>query len=223
MAIKNICWLFLAIVAAEIVWFPLGGMETIGLSEHWTNDSYMLAAGTHPIALVCAIITALLYMWLMVIPRPNIGRPMPSLFRRFITFWLDFIMSIMMIGPILGILPAITEWKRTGTFKWYFERAAKAPGDEFLMIALTILVFFWLIFYYSFPLLRKRPTPGSCIMGYQVVPDEGVTITFNKAILRTLLGGLSLCVAYIAFIGHDRKNGKFWLDFVFRTRALKLE
>jgi len=91
------------------------------------------------------------------------------------------------------------------------------------MIALTILIFFWLIFYYSFPLLRKRPTPGSCIMGYQIVPDEGVTITRKKAILRTLLGGLSLCVAYIAFLGRDKKNGKFWLDFIFRTRASKIE
>jgi hypothetical protein len=43
------------------------------------------------------------------------------------------------------------------------------------------------------------------------------------ALLRTLLGFIAACGAYLApFIARDRKKGKFWLDKVFDTRAVTL-
>lgn len=71
--------------------------------------------------------------------------------------------------------------------------------------------------------VRRRPSPGTCIVGYQIVAEDGVELTLPKALLRTLLGFIALCAAYLApFVQRDRKNGKFWLDKVFRTQAVTL-
>jgi uncharacterized RDD family membrane protein YckC len=130
---------------------------------------------------------------------------------------------MMVVGPIMGILPTLTEWKRTGQFEWNFERTTHALSDGWLTLAGITIGLAALVFYYAFPLTRCRPSPGACIAGYQIVPDEGVAINARTALLRTLLGFLAACAAYLApFIARDRKKGKFWLDAVFGTRALTL-
>lgn len=48
-------------------------------------------------------------------------------------------------------------------------------------------------------------------------------MTVRTAVLRTLLGFVAACGAYLApFVARDRKKGKFWLDGVFDTRAVRL-
>jgi uncharacterized RDD family membrane protein YckC len=80
-----------------------------------------------------------------------------------------------------------------------------------------------LLFYYAFPLTRRRPSPGACIAGYQIVSDDGLTMIVRTAIMRSLLGFIAAGAAYLApFVARDRKKGKFWLDAVFDTRALTL-
>jgi len=222
MGMKELRWLFLAVLGVAI---PIGNISepaTFGISQQWTNGNYGFAGGTHPIALTLALIIAVLYMLLMFATPAYLEEPLSGVFRRFVTFWLDFILAMILITPIMGILPALTEWKRTGTFQWHFERTVHAPGDGWLAAAGLILLITGLVFYFAFPLLRHRPSPGACITGYQIVPDDGITMTVRTAILRTLLGFIAACAAYLApFIARDRKKGKFWLDAVFGTRALR--
>ena len=160
----------------------------------------------------------------MFAPPASLGEPLPSVLRRFVSLWLDLFLAMMAISPIMGILPALTEWRRTGTFHWSFTRTVHAPGEGWLTAVGALFVIAGLIFYFAFPLIRRRPSPGTCITGYQVVPDEGTTMTPRTAVLRTLLGFIAACVAYLApFIARDRVKGKFWLDAVFETRALTLQ
>lgn len=101
---------------------------------------------------------------------------------------------------------------------------ARELGDEWLIGVGVIFVTIGLVFYFAFPLIRRRPSPGACITGCQVVPDDGTTMTLRTAVFRTLLGFIALCAAYLApFIERDSKNGKFWLDKVFDTRAVTLQ
>jgi len=80
-----------------------------------------------------------------------------------------------------------------------------------------------LVFYYALPLIRRKPSPGSCIVGYQVVPDDDATLTLKAVLLRTLLGFIAAAAAYLApFVARDRKKGKIWLDKAFGTHAVKL-
>lgn len=227
MSVKELRWLFVAVLSAVIVVGVLGSMSnehrTIGISQQWTNDNYSFAGGTDPVALTLSLITAVLYLLLMVAPPPHLRGPLPSVFRRFVAFWLDFLLAMTLIGPIVGILPALTEWKRTGTFQWYFERTFHAPGDGWVVAAAFVVALPCLVFFFALPLIRRRPSPGAWITGYQIVPDDGKTLTVQMAILRTVLGFIAVCSAYLApFIARNRKKGKFWLDVVFGTRALRL-
>jgi uncharacterized RDD family membrane protein YckC len=219
---KELRWLFVAVLAVLVVIGNISEPATFGISQQWTNGNYSFAGGTHPVALTFALVIAVLYLLLMFAPPAHLGEPLPGVVRRFVTFWLDFLLAMILITPILGILPALTEWKRTGTFKWHFERTLHVQGDGWLTAAGAILLIPGLVFYFAFPLIRRRPSPGACITGYQIVPDDGTTMTPRTAILRTLLGFIAACGAYLApFIARDRKKGKFWLDAVFGTRALR--
>ncbi|MGD1025382.1 MAG: RDD family protein [Candidatus Sulfotelmatobacter sp.] len=222
MSVKELRWLFVVVLSVAIFIGNISEPATFGISQQWTNGNYSFAGGTHPVALTLALIIAVLYLLLMFAPPADLGEPLPGVFRRFVTFWLDFILAMILIAPIMGILPALTEWNRTGIFQWHFERTVHAPGDGWLTAAGLILLVTGLVFYFAFPLNRRRPSPGACITGYQIVPDDGIKMTVRMAILRTLLGFIAACGAYLApFIARDRKKGKFWLDAVFGTRALR--
>jgi len=223
MGIKALRWLFIVVLTVAFVLSLVSEPVTIGASQEWINGKYRFAGGTHPVALGFALIIAVLYVLLMFAPPAHLGAPLPGVFRRFVAFFFDFILAMVLIGAIVGFLPALAEWKRTGTFQWHFERTLYAPSDGWLTAAEAILLIPGLVFYFVFPLTRLRPSPGACIAGYQIVPDDGITISVRTAILRTLLGFIALCAAYLApFVARDRKKGKFWLDAVFGTRALRL-
>jgi hypothetical protein len=223
MGMKELRWLFLAVLAVALFLSFISEPVTFGISQQWTDGAYRFAGGTHPVALIFALIIMMLYLLLIFAPPANLGAPLPGVFRRFVTFWLDFILAMMLITPVIGILPALSEWKRTGSLQWNFERTLRAPGDGWLAAAGGSLLIAGLVCYFAFPLIRRRPSPGSCITGYQIVLDGGMAMTARTAILRTLLGFIAACAGYLApFIARDRKKGKFWLDAVFGTRALTL-
>ena|SRR5215469_1310968 len=148
---------------------------------------------------------------------------MPGVVRRYVAFWLDFLLAMTVVAPVTGILPVFTERTRTGIFQWNFERTTHAPGDGWLVGFGVIIGFLVLVFYYSIPLTRRRPSPGSCIIGYQIIPDDGVAVTARTALFRTLLGLIAVGAAFLPpFVARNSKKGKFWLDTVFDTHAVML-
>jgi uncharacterized RDD family membrane protein YckC len=223
MKVKKLRWLFIVTLAALFVVSFVYEFPTIGASAQWTNGRYRFAGGTAPWALGCGLLIIGLYLLLMYASPSDFGQPLPGVFRRFVAFWLDFILAMLAVAPIVGILPTLTEWKRTGVFAWNFERTTPAPGDA--LVAMIGLVFctVGLVFYYALPLIRRKPSPGACILGYQIIAEEGTALSFRIALLRTLLGFIAVCCAYLApFVARDRKKGKFWLDKVFGTQAVML-
>jgi hypothetical protein len=191
------------------------------VSAEWSNGRYRFEGGTDPWALVLAATIIGVYLLLMHAVPSELGKPMPGLLRRYVAFWLDFILAMFGIGPILGLLPVIVEWRRTRVFQWTIQRDSPAPGDGLLATASVLLAFAALLSYYVWPLIRRRPSPGACVLKYQVVPDEGETLPFRNTVLRAILGFFAVATFPIApFIYRNRKNGKFWLDEVFRTRAV---
>jgi uncharacterized RDD family membrane protein YckC len=220
---KQFKWLFVGLLSVLLFVGIVTGPTRIGLWAQWSNDHYSFGGGTQPWALAFSALVIGLYLLLMYAEPSGVGKPLPGVVRRFVAFWLDFVLAMMGVTPIFGAVLTLTEWRRTGLFQWVFERANAAPGDGLLIAAQLLLCSVALVFYYAFPLVRRRPSPGTCIVGYQVIAEDGITLTVRTAFLRTLLGFLALCVAYLApFIERDSKNGKFWLDKVFGTRAVML-
>ena len=223
MKVKQYRWAFIGAFAAFVILAFVSQLPTMGASAKWNNGRYRFAGGTTPWALAYALLVIGLYISLMYASPSDEGPTLPGVIRRFVAFWLDFMLAMFALAPILGILPTITEWRRTGVFAWNFERTTPTPSDMLLASIILVLCSVSLVLYFALPLIRRRPSPGGCIVGYQIVPDEGITLTFRMAVLRTLLGFIAVCSAYLApFIARDRKKGKFWLDKVFGTRAITL-
>lgn len=221
MKVRHVRWLLFTVLPILLVLDFVTSPRVVGMSEQWSNDQYRFAGGTAPLGLAIGALVFGLYLLLMYADPAELGPPFSGVFRRFVAFWMDFIVAMTVMAPVLGVIVALIEWRRTGVFQWAFERETQAPDDRILAPAGTALVAVAVVFYYALPLLRRRPSPGACIAGYQVIPDDGVTMTLRTALLRTLLGFIALCVAYLApFIQRDSKNGKFWLDKVFGTRAV---
>jgi uncharacterized RDD family membrane protein YckC len=222
MKLTEIRWLVGAFyLAGLIVSFVVTEPMTFGFSLESVNGEYRVAGGTHPVALGFSAVAIAIYFLLMTSERSCGVKPLSGVFRRVVAFWLDFMLAMFVIGPVLGILPTLMEWRRTGTFHWTFERNYSAPGDGAQVTFVVLLAFVALFFYYVVPLLRQRPTPGKCLMGYQVIADDPDSLTLKGMIKRTLLGFMGGYMAW--FVGRDRKNGKLWLDKNFGTRAVLIE
>jgi RDD family protein len=224
MSVKHIRWSFIGLLGlVTFLAILLPAPVTMGASSTWTNGNYRFAGGTHPAALVLATLFTSLYFALMVIAPPEMGGARPGVVRRFFAFWLDFIIAMMVIGPTFGILATIAEWRWTGIFVWMFERETTAPTDILLTTGGALLVFVLLLFYFVIPLVRRRPSPGSCITGYQIISDAGESLTLGKAISRTILGFVAMSMWPLTpFIARQRKKGKVWFDGAFSTHAVIL-
>lgn len=221
---KHFRWLFLALIAAIFYGLNRDSAVAIGATLESSEGRYFFAGGTSPSALVVSLIVIGCYALLLASKPGEEGDPLPSVFRRFISFWLDFVVALSAIGPILGLIPTLWEWRRTGVFHWNFLRMEPAPGDGWIVIASVILAFASLAFYFALPLVWQRPTPGSCIIGYRVTPDYNRPLSLGKALKRTALGFIAVCSLRRAFSGERRpQEGKFWLDMKFKTRAVKLK
>jgi uncharacterized RDD family membrane protein YckC len=151
------------------------------------------------------------------------AKALATIFRRFAAFWLDFVLALSVFAPWAGVSAIVLERRRTGVFTWNFERATPAASDLPLVYVSLALTLVGLVFFVALPVFRCKPSPGACIAGYQILPDDGQTMTLRRALTRTLLGCVALATWPIApFLPRDRQQGKFWLDKVFHTRAVFL-
>ncbi len=223
MSVRGLRWFFVAALGAVVVLPGVEGRATTGISAEWINGYYRFTGGTTPGAIALALLVIGLYLVLLYSSRLSTGQPLPGLLRRFVAFWCDFILAMVVVVPIVGIFSALTEWRRTGVFAWTFVRTAYAAGDTLQVVIGSSCGACALVLYFAIPLVRCRPSPGCCILGYQVLPQDGTTMTLRTAVLRTLLGLVAVSTAYVApFASRDRESGQFWLDKVFRTRAVRL-
>ena len=221
MTVKHFRWLFVLVIAVFVIAFCVTSTTILGVSSESSSDGgYNLSAGTEPWAICVATLIIALYILLLYAEPARVDQPFTSLFRRYLAFWIDFFIAMSATAPIVGILPAVIEWRRTGLFQWSFERTFPAPNDEFMSTATLLLATGIVVLYYAAPLVRRKPSPGSCILGYQLVPDPERTITIGMAVLRTLLGFVAVCLA--PFTARRHGKGKFWLDKLFGTRAVRL-
>jgi uncharacterized RDD family membrane protein YckC len=187
------------------------------------DGRYYYAAGSSPPSLAFAAVVILSYCALLASrPSENL-RPVKGVVRRWIAFWLDFLIAMAAIGPIIGMIEVFAEWFRTGGFEWSFERTEAASGDAIVNIGTLILAFLLISFYFALPLVAQRPSPGSCILGYRVIADNRQPLPMGAALKRTALG-FTAAIRVFRGIGTERNpdQGKFWLDFRFNTRAVEL-
>jgi RDD family len=223
MNVKHFRWLFLAALVVVIYWASTMSPGTIGISQSCTDGVCHFEGGTAPRAIACAFGIILLYILFLYSPPASPGAPMPGLLRRFVAFWVDFILFMAATAPLAGIAPTLLEWRRTGVFAWNFARDVSAPYDGWLSAIVVLVLLIFMPLYFALPLVRARPSPGSCIMGYQILSDIEGGLTLMEALKRVCFGFMAVCSAY--FVNsrpRDKSKGKFWLDMKFGTHAVML-
>jgi hypothetical protein len=116
---------------------------------------------------------------------------------------------VFLMPGLPGILPRVS-----------FERDSPAPGDWVQGLATLLVVFGGGFFYFVWPLMRGRPTPGSCILNYQVVSDFGGGLALRRAVLRTVNGLNAVGRGALMPLNPKKQDpNNFWLDLKFSTHA----
>ncbi len=222
MNVGHFRWPFLLLTVGWFCWADTIKMP-LGISQSCINDACHFEAGTDPRAIAFAVGMIALYAVLLYAPPAPLGRPMTNLWRRFVAFWLDFIFFMAASSPFDGIAPTLMEWRRTGGFAWSFSRDVSAPYDGWLAWIEILLGLLGMALYFALPLVRGRPSPRSCMMGYQIVAGNGETMTMKQALKRAFFGFIAVCSAHrFLFQLRKKKNEKFPLDVQSGTRAAKM-
>ncbi|WP_321470777.1 RDD family protein [uncultured Paludibaculum sp.] len=225
MTVRRFRWVFLDLLGLI---FGLTGYfserPAFAASIEWTNGSYAFSGGTQPWSLGLSAVIVVAFILLMRAKRVESAGPLPGLLIRFAAFWIDFLLALFAFAPLYGAVPVIVEWRRTGAFAWFVERNIRVASDVPVVLLSMALLMVGLLFHFTIPFVLRRPSPGACVAGYQVVADEGYSLSLERVLLRNFVGYFALCTAWIApFAGRDKQAGKFWLDKLFHTRAVLLD
>lgn len=199
----------------------------LGISINWVNGDYSFSGGAPPWTLAFSGVNIALYGLLYASEGNASSRPMPHLFRRFLAGLVDWMLAIFTVATLLGLIAVLIEYRSTGVFERVIDRQEPHPLDTLEAVVDLPLLFGGMVSYMVFPLMKGKPTPGACIFGYRVTPDEGSRMTLWFAALRALLGSVALlgwpCWIMAYALKRDKVHGKFWLDHVFRIHAEYLE
>jgi hypothetical protein len=223
MKAASLRWFLLAYFVLLIAAAQIRSNEMGGSGPTWLDGNYGFEAGAPPWSLAFGIIGVGLFIVLISSSVDESAKPMPHLFRRWIAGWIDWILAFVAPTPFAGLAFVWIEYRRTGVFKWIIQ--SQDPSNlQMDMIVLFIL--FSMVLYFAVPWWLGKPTPGACILGYRICPNDGSRFTFRNAIFRVLLGSVALLgwpswiLSY--FLKRDKSRGKFWLDAVFKTHAQRL-
>lgn len=101
-----------ALVGLLALFLPLsiffsGEPLAIGVSARWADGSYGFSGGTQPWALGFGVLIAGVFILLMSAKGVESPTPLLGLMRRFAAFWLDLLLAMFALTPIIGVVPMI--------------------------------------------------------------------------------------------------------------------
>jgi uncharacterized RDD family membrane protein YckC len=216
MNVRHFRWVILPLVVVAGGFAFLSHLPyTLGFSAGTSTDAgFHISAGSAPWALEASAVYLLVYLLLMFAPQAQLGEQLTGWWRRFSAFWIDFLFLMTILAPTIGFIPVYMEWRRTGVYVWAFKRVSPAPGDTVTIAITTVLMIVMFLSYFVLPLVRARPSPGTCVMGFQIVRDDGGEFSLATALKRTVAG--------FTFLG-DRHRPVARIDSWFGTHAARLK
>ena len=226
MSLELFRWVLAGVFVLEIIgsFFLPNGAGSLGVSSEWANEGYRFAAGSSVWALSVAAVNVILYLALMKMTvAASAGLAMTGLFKRWLAFWIDFVWVMASVAPLAGLLAVLLEAKHTNHFVWAFERTTRSGTDIPIAIVAGLINVAALVFYFALPVMWGRPSPGACLLGYQVLPNEPGAVTLGKAVQRELYGFVAVCGAPLAPFVSGGRLVNSWLDEKFGVRAVTLK
>lgn len=219
MKTANLRWFSVAYFVLIVAAIESRAHKLAGAGPTWLDGNYGFEAGALPSSLAIGILGTVLLIALTLAPVAT-TRPMPHLFRRWVAAWIDWILAFVLPTPFAGLAFAWNEYQRTGIFRWISQSPEPTTAQ---LGTITLFIISTMVLYFAIPWRLGKPTPGACILGDRISPDDGSQLTFGGAILRVLLGSVALLAwpSWILsfFVKRNRSAGKFWVDEVCKTHA----
>jgi hypothetical protein len=142
---------------ALLILFP---KHPVGFSFQQSGGRATVAAGSAPWALLLGAIAVSAFIIMMKRPQPMASEKPAGLLRRFGAFAIDFSLLITTFGSLSGLLLVYIEYRRTGSFVWFFQRDYVLPMDTELGFVLLFLTLVPMVLYLAYPPTRGRQTIG---------------------------------------------------------------
>jgi len=169
----------------SIVWAVYGPDRDIGAGIASTDRRTQVSAGTTPQAVATGVAMLLIYCLLLNTRVDQQEFRIAPIWRRAATRAIDFWVSVYSLSALIACIPILLEARRTGVFRWNFQRDHGVPSDwVYLLIVLTYLAAF--IAYFLLPLVRRGQTRGGWIFRLVTVNSDGdnVSLPFRVAVRR---------------------------------------
>jgi len=189
----------------------------IGVTLQQQNGYYLMQAGSSLAAVFVSVLMIPFTFLYKAKDKPKISNKPVNLWRRFLALLIDFLMALVIIGPLLALPALIIESQNTQSFSWYFTRDWPRESDMLVTLFAVIPGMIWTLIYLSFPPAKGKQTFGQYLMGYRISAYKGSKITFKRALLRNVFGFLVLCLWPITllmayyhpkkYLLHDNEDG----------------
>lgn len=192
-----------------IFWFQ---PQMIGYHAVTRDSASYVAAGSNPAAVVLSVMGIALFCLLMNFEvRVGEYRSAP-LQLRLAAFLLDMWFLFFVIGGVGSLFPLLLEARRTGTFRWHFERNYSEPTDD-IQAALILLFLAGMVMYFIWPLARRRRTVGCWICGLATVSANGsaLRLPVSTAAWRVFMEFNGL-IHFIRTVRETDSQGRTWYD-----------
>jgi uncharacterized RDD family membrane protein YckC len=162
-------------VAWSFVWAFWVQHADIGSFTEIKNGVTHVSAGTSPLAILMSVLGLAVYCVLLN-TRVKVGDlSIAPLWRRASAFVVDFWFTVFTLGALFGFVDILLEAKRTGIFRWHFQRDYLVSSDGaslvFVFVGLAALVAYFLL-----PLMRRSQTVGSWIFRLATVNSDGFVV-----------------------------------------------
>jgi uncharacterized RDD family membrane protein YckC len=200
-------------VALSLLLEYLFSAGAVGYTAHWNNGKEYVAAGSHPALVVWSIAGIVLLAFLLKLEVEEFPAGVPSAWRRFFAFLIDFWFSLAILASLGGIVPLWLESMRTGQFSWHFERNYSVPSDEIFIIPLVLITIALMFLYFVWPLTKGKQTVGCFIMRIRVALPFGSrgALTFRTAVRRVWLEFTGMGSFLLKRDDRD-SEGRTWYD-----------
>lgn len=213
--------LLVATVVAALLALEFTGAPQQGVSNTCVHDVCAMRASTSMLSIIGGL-ALLAFVW--AYPQrsggPDNAKPV-TILQRLGAFYVDFLVVVASVGPLVTLPALLVEAHHTGSFQWGFERTFLRDTDLIATLPSVAFMFLALFSYFYGHAVMRRQTVGQYLLGYRV---EGTNDTGAPSFaVNVILSFIGLCMWPVStFMAQRRTDKAFWWNLATHTRAVRV-
>ncbi len=214
MTTRKYRWALWTVLGLSFVLMHYFGNGEVGFSSISKGERTLVSVSTHPVLMLWALIvvgtSCAFYR-----RQPQIAEiGSVGLARRFLSFAIDFYLTVFVEGSFMALVPLAFEAKRTGRFAWSFVREYSVSTDPYVFVPLGLFAVLSLPVYIGLAMTKGWPSVGEFLTGILVRPTAGQLQNFNwsSVFRRMFWAGIGAGLWPYTLLRRRDKNGRTWYD-----------